>query len=162
MQPRPHAIEPFRITVGGPDCTRPYDASVFNISAMSFGALSPNAIRALNKGAKAGNFAHDTGEGGLSPYHRENGGDIIWEIGSGYFGARNPDGSFSPERFAQSATLDQVKMVELKMSQGAKPGHGGVLPAAKVSAEIARPAVCRSASTASRRPGIRCSRPRSR
>src|ERR1700689_1093976 len=109
MQPRPHAIEPFRITVGGPDCTKPYDASVFNISAMSFGALSPNAIRALNKGAKAGNFAHDTGEGGLSPYHRENGGDIIWEIGSGYFGARNPDGSFSPEHFAETATLDQVK-----------------------------------------------------
>jgi glutamate synthase domain-containing protein 2 len=137
MQPRPQAVEPFRITIGGPDCSKPYDASVFNISAMSFGALSPNAIRALNKGAKAGNFAHDTGEGGLSPYHRENGGDIIWEIGSGYFGARNPDGSFSPERFAESATLDQVKMVELKMSQGAKPGHGGVLPAAKVSAEIA-------------------------
>jgi glutamate synthase domain-containing protein 2 len=136
MVPRPHAVEPFRIIIGGPDCTKPYDASVFNISAMSFGALSPNAIRALNKGAKAGGFAHDTGEGGLSPYHRENGGDLIWEIGSGYFGARNPDGSFSPERFAESATLDQVKMVELKMSQGAKPGHGGVLPAAKVSEEI--------------------------
>ena len=123
--------------IGGPDCTKPYDASVFNISAMSFGALSPNAIRALNKGAKAGGFAHDTGEGGLSPYHRENGGDLIWEIGSGYFGARNPDGSFSPEHFAHTATLDQVKMVELKISQGAKPGHGGVLPAAKVSEEIA-------------------------
>jgi glutamate synthase domain-containing protein 2 len=137
MVPRPHAVAPFRITIGGPDCSKPYDASVFNISAMSFGALSPNAIRALNKGAKAGNFAHDTGEGGLSPYHRENGGDLIWEIGSGYFGARNPDGSFSPEHFSHNATLDQVKMVELKMSQGAKPGHGGVLPAAKVSEEIA-------------------------
>ncbi len=137
MQPRPLAIEPFRIRIGGPDCTKPYDASVFNISAMSFGALSPNAIRALNKGAKAGNFAHDTGEGGLSAYHRENGGDIIWEIGSGYFGARNPDGTFSPEQFAATAAPEQVKMVELKMSQGAKPGHGGVLPAAKVSAEIA-------------------------
>ena len=137
MVPRPHAVAPFRITIGGPDCTKPYDASVFNISAMSFGALSPNAIRALNKGAKAGNFAHDTGEGGLSAYHRENGGDLIWEIGSGYFGARNPDGSFSPEHFARTATLDQVKMVELKISQGAKPGHGGVLPAAKVSQEIA-------------------------
>jgi glutamate synthase domain-containing protein 2 len=137
MAPRPQAVEPFRLAIGGPDCTRPYDASVFNISAMSFGALSPNAIRALNKGAKEGNFAHDTGEGGLSPYHRENGGDLIWEIGSGYFGARNPDGSFSPEHFAKTATLDQVKMVELKMSQGAKPGHGGVLPAAKVSKEIA-------------------------
>src|SRR5712671_2489927 len=138
MAPRPLATAPFRVKVGGPDCPRPYDASIFNISAMSFGALSPNAIRALNKGAKAGDFAHDTGEGGLSPYHCENGGDIIWEIGSGYFGARNPDGSFSPERFAQSASLDQVRMVELKLSQGAKPGHGGVLPAAKVSAEISR------------------------
>ena len=137
MVPRPHAVAPFRITIGGADCTKPYQASVFNISAMSFGALSPNAIRALNKGAKAGGFAHDTGEGGLSPYHRENDGDLIWEIGSGYFGARNPDGSFSPEHFARTATLEQVKMVELKMSQGAKPGHGGVLPAAKVSEEIA-------------------------
>jgi glutamate synthase domain-containing protein 2 len=137
MQPRPHAVEPFRVTIGGPDCTKPYDASVFNISAMSFGALSPNAIRALNKGAKAGNFAHDTGEGGVSPYHRENGGDLVWEVGSGYFGARNSDGSFSAEHFAETATLDQIKMVELKVSQGAKPGHGGVLPAAKVSAEIA-------------------------
>src|SRR5215470_10844602 len=113
MAPRPLATAPFRVKVGGPDCSRPYDASIFNISAMSFGALSPNAIRALNKGAKAGNFAHDTGEGGLSPYHRENGGDLIWEIGSGYFGARNPDGSFSPEHFSYNATLDQVKMVEL-------------------------------------------------
>jgi glutamate synthase domain-containing protein 2 len=104
---------------------------------MSFGSLSANAIRALNQGAKRGGFAHDTGEGGLSPYHREAGGDLIWEIGSGYFSARNPDGSFSPERFAEVAALDQVKMVELKLSQGAKPGHGGVLPAAKVSAEIA-------------------------
>ena len=102
---------------------------------MSFGALSANAIRALNKGAKAGSFAHDTGEGGLSPYHRENGGDIIWEIGSGYFGARNPDGTFSAERFTEAAALDQVKMVELKISQGAKPGHGGVLPAATVAQE---------------------------
>ena len=138
MMPRPLASKPFRIRIGGPDCLHPYDASVFNISAMSFGALSPNAIRALNKGAKAGNFAHDTGEGGLSLYHREHGGDIIWEIGSGYFGARNPDGTFSPERFADVAAIDQVKMVELKISQGAKPGHGGVLPAAKVSDEIAR------------------------
>ncbi|WP_368416547.1 FMN-binding glutamate synthase family protein [Falsiroseomonas sp.] len=121
---------PLRVDIGG------YDASIFNISAMSFGALSANAIIALNRGAKAGGFAHDTGEGGLSPHHR-HGGDIIWEIGSGYFGARNPDGSFSPERFAATAADPQVKMVELKLSQGAKPGHGGVLPAAKVSAEIA-------------------------
>jgi glutamate synthase domain-containing protein 2 len=127
---------PFRVTIGGPDCAQPYSASVLNISAMSFGSLSPNAIRALNRGAKAGGFAHDTGEGGFSRYHAEGGGDIIWEIGSGYFGARNPDGSFSPERFAETASLPQIRMVELKLSQGAKPGHGGVLPAAKVSREI--------------------------
>ena len=136
MAPRPLATRPFRIDIGGPDCTKPYSASVFNVSAMSFGALSPNAIRALNKGAAKGHFAHDTGEGGYSPYHRENGGDIIWEIGSGYFGCRNADGTFCRDKFAESASLPQVKMVELKMSQGAKPGHGGVLPAAKVSAEI--------------------------
>lgn len=135
---RPPAKEAFRVLVGGPQCDKPYCASVLNISAMSFGALSPNAIRALNAGARNGNFAHDTGEGGYSAYHRENGGDIIWEIGSGYFGCRNPDASFCPEKFAESARRDQVKMVELKLSQGAKPGHGGVLPAAKVSAEIAR------------------------
>ena len=129
-------VEKFRITIGGPDCTKPYSASVFNISAMSFGALSPNAVRALNAGAKKGGFAHDTGEGGVSPYHRENGGDLIWEIGSGYFGCRNRDGTFNPELFAQVAADDQIKMVELKVSQGAKPGHGGVLPAAKVSEEI--------------------------
>jgi len=129
--------QPFRVTIGGPDCTQPYDASIFNISAMSFGALSRNAILALNTGARRGGFAHDTGEGGFSPHHREGGGDIIWEIGSGYFGARHPDGSFSPERFAETAGQPQVRMVELKLSQGAKPGHGGVLPAAKVSAEIA-------------------------
>jgi glutamate synthase domain-containing protein 2 len=134
---RPSAEQP-RVLIGGSDCTKPYDASLLNISAMSFGSLSPNAIRALNKGAAAGGFAHDTGEGGLSPYHLENNGDIIWEIGSGYFGARNPDGTFSAERFVENANRPQVKMVELKLSQGAKPGHGGVLPAAKVSAEIAR------------------------
>jgi glutamate synthase domain-containing protein 2 len=138
IAPRPHADPDFRITIGGPDCKKPYSASVFNISAMSFGALSPNAIRALNGGARKGNFAHDTGEGGVSPYHLENGGDLIWEIGSGYFGCRHRDGTFDPAAFARVATQDQVKMVELKMSQGAKPGHGGVLPAAKVSEEIAR------------------------
>ncbi len=130
--------EQFRVTIGGPDCPKPYSASVFNISAMSFGALSPNAVRALNAGAKNGGFAHDTGEGGVSPYHRENGGDIIWEIGSGYFGCRTRDGTFNPEEFAQLAVDDQIKMVELKISQGAKPGHGGVLPAAKVSEEISK------------------------
>ena len=137
IAPRLHATGPFRVPIGGPDCALPYCASIFNISAMSFGALSPNAIRALNAGAKIGGFAHDTGEGGFSPYHREKGGDIIWEIGSGYFGCRNADGSFCPEKFTATATADQIKMVELKLSQGAKPGHGGVLPAAKVSREIA-------------------------
>jgi glutamate synthase domain-containing protein 2 len=126
----------FRIRIGA-DSAQPYDASVFNISAMSFGALSANAIRALNAGAKRGGFYHDTGEGSISPYHREHGGDLVWEIGSGYFGCRNDDGSFNEERFADNARDPQVKMIELKLSQGAKPGHGGVLPAAKVSPEIA-------------------------
>lgn len=137
MAPAKVHQEPFRITIGGPDCTKPYSASVFNISAMSFGSLSANAIRALNKGAKQGGFAHDTGEGGFSRYHEQFGGDIIWELGSGYFGARNPDGTFSRERFAQAAAHDQIKMIEIKLSQGAKPGHGGILPAPKVTPEIA-------------------------
>jgi len=139
-----HSIAPvhiashdFRIKIGGPDCARPYSASVFNISAMSFGALSANAILALNGGAKKGGFAHDTGEGSISQHHRVHGGDLIWEVASGYFGCRNDDGSFSPERFATNAQDPQVKMIELKLSQGAKPGHGGVLPGPKVSAEIA-------------------------
>jgi glutamate synthase domain-containing protein 2 len=127
----------FRITVGGRQCRQPYSASVFNISAMSFGALSANAIRALNEGARRGRFYHDTGEGSISIYHREPGGDLCWEIGSGYFGCRNPDGSFNEERFVENALSPQVKLIEIKLSQGAKPGHGGVLPAAKVSAEIA-------------------------
>jgi glutamate synthase domain-containing protein 2 len=136
IAPRPLCATPFRVTIGGPDCAKPYLASVFNISAMSFGSLSPNAIRALNGGAKRGGFAHDTGEGGFSTHHREMGGDIVWEIGSGYFGCRNADGTFCADKFAETAALDQIKMVELKLSQGAKPGHGGVLPAAKVSPEI--------------------------
>ncbi len=127
----------FRVLVGGPQCTAPYSTSILNISAMSFGALSANAIRSLNRGAQLGGFAHDTGEGGISPYHREHGGDLIWEIGSGYFGCRKPDGSFDPERFAEQATVPQVKMIEIKLSQGAKPGHGGILPGRKVTAEIA-------------------------
>jgi len=125
----------FRIVIGA-DSAQPYSASVFNISAMSFGSLSAAAIRALNAGAKRGGFYHDTGEGSISPYHREAGGDLVWELGSGYFGCRNDDGSFSEERFAAQARDPQVKMIEIKLSQGAKPGHGGVLPAAKVSAEI--------------------------
>ncbi len=137
MQPSSIASHDFRVRVGGEGTTQPYDASVFNISAMSFGALSANAIRALNKGAKLGGFYHDTGEGSISPYHREHGGDLVWEIGSGYFGCRDGSGRFSDERFAENATDPQVKMIEVKLSQGAKPGHGGVLPAAKVSHEIA-------------------------
>lgn len=127
----------FRVPIGGSDARDPYMASIFNISAMSFGSLSANAIRALNKGAKLGDFAHDTGEGGISPYHRENGGNLIWEIGSGYFGCRTEKGRFDPVRFADNAANPQVKMIELKLSQGAKPGHGGILPGEKVSPEIA-------------------------
>ncbi len=126
----------FRVAVGT-GRAQPYSASVFNISAMSFGAISPNAIRALNAGARRGGFYHDTGEGAISPYHRGPGGDLVWEIGSGYFGCRNADGSFSEERFAANAQDAQVRMIELKLSQGAKPGHGGVLPGAKVNREIA-------------------------
>jgi glutamate synthase domain-containing protein 2 len=146
MQPTTLADHDFRIVIGGTPnpatptgftCTQPYSASVFNISAMSFGALSANAVLALNKGAKLGGFAHDTGEGSISQHHRVHGGDLIWEIGSGYFGCRNDDGSFSDDRFVVNARDPQVKMIELKLSQGAKPGHGGVLPAPKVTAEIA-------------------------
>lgn len=125
----------FRITIGK-DRAKPYSASVFNISAMSFGSLSANAISALNAGAKLGGFYHDTGEGAISPYHHQ-GGDLVWELGSGYFGCRNEDGTFCEERFIKGATLDQVKMIEIKLSQGAKPGHGGMLPGAKVTPEIA-------------------------
>ena len=127
-----------RVRIGGPDCARPYDASILNISAMSFGALSANAVRALNKGAMLGGFYQNTGEGGLSDYHRAYGGDLTWQIGTGYFGCRNPDGSFSPERFADTAALDAVRMIEVKLSQGAKPGHGGILPASKNDEVIAR------------------------
>ncbi len=128
----------FRITVGGPHCTQPYSLSVLNISAMSFGALSANAVRALNKGALLGDFAHDTGEGGVSLYHLEHGGDLIWNIGSGYFGCRDAQGNFSEEKFAERAGLPAIKMIEIKLSQGAKPGHGGMLPGSKVTPEIAQ------------------------
>jgi glutamate synthase domain-containing protein 2 len=142
MAPTEVASHDFRITIGdvtttGSGCTQPYSASVFNISAMSFGALSANAILALNGGAKRGGFAHDTGEGSISQHHRVHGGDLIWEIGSGYFGCRDDAGRFSEERFTANALDPQVKMIELKLSQGAKPGHGGVLPGPKVTAEIA-------------------------
>ncbi|MGE4477051.1 MAG: FMN-binding glutamate synthase family protein, partial [Stutzerimonas sp.] len=133
----PHADpQGFRITIGGPQCRQPYSASIFNISAMSFGSLSANAIRALNRGAKMGGFAHDTGEGSISRYHREHDGDLIWELGSGYFGCRDEEGRFDPQRFAQQARQPQVKMIEIKLSQGAKPGHGGILPKHKITAEI--------------------------
>ncbi|WP_308725636.1 FMN-binding glutamate synthase family protein [Metapseudomonas otitidis] len=127
----------FRVVIGGPQCKHPYSASVFNISAMSFGSLSANAIRALNQGARRGNFYHDTGEGSISPYHREHGGDLVWELGSGYFGCRTATGQFDPERFAAQAASPQVRMIEIKLSQGAKPGHGGILPEHKVTEEIA-------------------------
>ena len=139
MVPTVLASHDFRIAIGegGTGCTQPYSASVFNISAMSFGALSANAVLALNGGAKRGHFAHDTGEGSISEHHRVHGGDLIWEIGSGYFGCRDDDGRFSEARFTANALDPQVKMIELTLSQGAKPGHGGVLPGPKVTIEIA-------------------------
>ena len=136
VSPTHLASHDFRVVVGG-ERAQPYSLSVFNISAMSFGALSANAILSLNKGAKMGGFAHDTGEGSISRYHREHGGDLIWEIGSGYFGCRNDDGTFNADKFAANAREPQVKMIEIKLSQGAKPGHGGVLPGSKVTPEIA-------------------------
>ena len=137
LQPSSVASHDFRTSIGGARCTRPYSASLFNISAMSFGALSANAIMALNGGARAGGFAHDTGEGSISAHHRVHGGDLIWEIGSGYFGCRSADGSFNADRFSATARDPQVRLIELKLSQGAKPGHGGMLPGPKVTAEIA-------------------------
>jgi len=139
MAPHPPADHnTFRISIGNRQCTQPYSASIMNISAMSFGSLSANAIRALNKGASMGNFYHDTGEGSLSPYHLEFGGDIVWEIASGYFGCRTHDGKFDPEKFKKQAALKNIKMIEIKLSQGAKPGHGGILPKDKISEEIAQ------------------------
>ena len=126
-----------RVEIGGPDCEQPYSASLLNVSAMSCGALSKNAILALNLGAKRGHFAHNTGEGGISPYHLEHGGDLIWQIGTGYFGCRTQDGAFDPRAFERQASQEAVRMIELKLSQGAKPGHGGILPACKVTQEIA-------------------------
>jgi len=137
LAPKPVTDTNPRIRFGGRDCKQPYDASVLNISAMSFGALSQNAIMALNKGAKIGGFSHNTGEGGISPYHLKNGGDLVWQIGTGYFGCRNAEGDFDEKLFSEKATLDVVKMIEIKLSQGAKPGHGGILPAIKLTQEIA-------------------------
>ncbi|MFN4297248.1 MAG: FMN-binding glutamate synthase family protein [Brevundimonas sp.] len=136
----PHEnIEPgFRVPIGGSACTAPYSASILNISALSFGSLSGNAIEALNLGARAGGFYHDTGEGGISDHHLKHGGDLVWEIGTGYFGCRTEDGQFDPAEFARKAALEQVKMIEVKLSQGAKPGQGGLLPGPKVNDAIAR------------------------
>lgn len=133
-----HTIEHHpRVLVGNKDCKQPYNASLLNVSAMSFGSLSGNAVEALNAGAKIGGFAHNTGEGGISPHHLVNGGDLIWQIGTGYFGARDEAGNFSPDAFQKNAQRPEVKMIELKLSQGAKPGHGGILPAKKNTPEIA-------------------------
>jgi glutamate synthase domain-containing protein 2 len=127
-----------RVTIGGAHCKQPYSAALFNISAMSFGSLSNNAVRALNRGAASGNFYHNTGEGGVSDFHCEHGGDLVWQIGTGYFGCRNDNGSFSPTGFAETAIRSNIKMIEIKLSQGAKPGHGGILPASKNTDLIAR------------------------
>lgn len=127
-----------RVLVGGADCKKPYSASILNISAMSFGALSKNAVLAMNAGAKIGGFAHNTGEGGISEYHNQPGGDLIWQIGTGYFGCRTSDGNFCPDTFQKNAKAENVKMIEIKISQGAKPGHGGILPASKNTPEIAK------------------------
>jgi glutamate synthase domain-containing protein 2 len=137
LSPKPVTEHNPRIQFGGPDCKKPYAASPLNISAMSYGALSKNAIKALNVGAKIGGFSHNTGEGGISPYHLAGGGDLVWQIGTGYFGCRNAEGGFDADLFAEKATNDVVKMIEIKLSQGAKPGHGGILPAAKLTQEIA-------------------------
>ena len=135
----PPPDRPYRVRIGGPGCSRPpYDMALLNVSGMSFGALSANAILALNAGAARGGFAHDTGEGGLTEYHLRHGGDLVWEIGSGYFGARTKEGDFDATMFADKASHDSVKCVSLKLSQGAKPGVGGVLPGPKVTPEIAR------------------------
>ena len=139
-----HSISPshiedknLRVKFGGPDCKQPYNASLLNISAMSYGALSKTAIKSLSSGANKGGFFHNTGEGGVSPYHLEGGGDLVWQVGTGYFGCRDAEGNFNPELFKETATTDPIKMIEIKLSQGAKPGHGGILPAAKLTEEIA-------------------------
>ena len=137
IQAKSHKGNDYRVLVGGEQCGKPYSASVLNISAMSFGSLSGRAVEALNLGAKLGGFYHDTGEGGICKYHLRHGGDLVWEIGTAYFGCRTPDGGFDPERFREKANLDQVKMIEIKLSQGAKPGRGGMLPGPKVTPEIA-------------------------
>ena len=137
LSPTPVNDKNPRVRFGNSDSNQPYDASPLNISAMSFGALSQNAIMALNKGARIGNFAHNTGEGGISPYHLKHGGDLIWQVGTGYFGCRNSEGDFDETLFTENVGHDAVKMIEIKLSQGAKPGHGGILPTVKLTQEIA-------------------------
>lgn len=127
-----------RVTVGNYQCLQPYSASRYNVSAMSYGSLSKTAVLSLCRGAKSGNFYLNTGEGGLAPYHLEEGNDIVWQIGTGYFGCRNHDGSFNEDLFREKSSLPNVKMIEIKLSQGAKPGHGGILPAVKVTDEIVK------------------------
>lgn len=137
MAPSKPGLEATRVTIGGDACTQPYEASIYNVSAMSFGAISAEAIRALNRGAKMGRYYQNTGEGGLSKHHLREGGDLVWQIGTGYFSCRAADGGFDPDQFRENAKHEQVKMIEIKISQGAKPSHGAILPAAKVTKEIA-------------------------
>ncbi len=137
LNPKNHVGHNLKVRFGGPECSQPYQASPLNISAMSYGALSKNAIMALNKGANEGGFAHNTGEGCLSPYHLKPDGDIIWQLGTGYFGCSNDEGGFNDEKFKYQANRPQVKMIEIKLSQGAKPGHGSIIPAIKLTQEIA-------------------------
>ncbi len=137
IMPRHPGESEMRVTIGGPDCSQPYSASRLNISAMSYGALNARAVRALNMGAERGGFYHNTGEGGVAEHHLRHGGDVVWQIGTGYFGCRTPDGRFDEGAFVARASHTNVKMIEVKLSQGAKPGHGGILPAAKLTREIA-------------------------
>jgi len=150
---QPAADEAPRVRIGSADCRQPYSASLLNISALSFGAISKNAVLALNRGAGKGGFAHNTGEGGISSYHLEAGGDLVWQIGTGYFGCRTEAGGFDAGRFREQARLNSVRMIELKISQGAKPGHGGVLPGVKVSREIAEVRGIRAGETIVSPPG---------
>ena len=136
MKPTKVDEKGLRVMVGGDKCTQKYSCSLLNISAMSYGSLSKRAVEAFNGGAKIGDFYQNTGEGGISPYHLNKGGDLVWQIGTGYFGCRDKDGNFSLEKFKENATKPEVKMIEIKISQGAKPGHGGILPKEKVTEEI--------------------------
>ena len=137
LEPEHPSLDTARVLIGEHRCSAPYLSSIFNVSAMSFGSLSFKAILALNRGAAVGEFSHNTGEGGVSPYHLKHGGDLVWQVGTGYFGCRSSDGKFDREKFSAQAREPSIKMIELKLSQGAKPAHGGILPGEKVSEEIA-------------------------